>query len=89
MALTKEQTIDKIEIGLDGTVQVRQATRIIEDGNVLTTTYHRWTLEPGQDVSEFDDRVKSVCDAVWTPDIISEYEAHKAASLLSIVTQPE
>lgn len=90
MALTKEQSIDKIEIGKNGTVQVRQATQIVENGNVLTTTYHRWTLEPGQDISEFDDRVKSVCNAVWTPEVIAAYEQQKSASLAAVApAQPE
>ena len=75
MSLTKEQVIDKIEILEDGTVQVRQATKIIEDGNEISKTYHRWTIAPGQDYSDQPDNVKTICAVAHTPAVITEYQA--------------
>ena len=42
MSLTKEVVIDKIEVMENGIVQVRQVTRILEDNQRLSQTYHRW-----------------------------------------------
>lgn len=80
MSLTKEVVIDKVEVVENGIVQVRQVTRIMEDGNQLSSSYHRWTLTPGQDVSGQEDKVQAVCNAVWTPEVIADYEAAVEAS---------
>lgn len=79
MSLSKEINIDKIEIVENGTVQVRQVTRIIEDGNELSKSYHRWTIAPGQDYSGQPDNVKAICQAAHTPAVIAAYEAQQAA----------
>jgi hypothetical protein len=75
MSLTKEVTIDKIEIVENGNVQVRQATKIIEDGNELSKSYHRWTIAPGQNYSDQPDNVKAICAVAHTPAVIAAYEA--------------
>jgi hypothetical protein len=80
MALTKEVVIDKIEIVENGIVQVRQATKILEDGNELSKSYHRWTISPGQDYSDQPDNVKAICAAAHTPAVIAAYEAQVEAS---------
>lgn len=75
MALEKQQYIDKIEVVSDEFIQVRQVTKVIEDGSELSSTYHRWTLAPGQDVSDQDPRVQAVCAALWTPEVIAKVAA--------------
>ena len=79
MALTKETVIDKIEVTENGVVQVRQATKIIEDGNEISKTYHRWTLAPGQDYSDQPDNVKAICAVAHTPAVIAAYQAAQEA----------
>ena len=78
MSLTKEVVIDKIEVVENGTVQVRQATRIMEDGQQLSSSYHRWSLSPGQDVSTQPANVQAICQAAWTPEVIAAYQAQQA-----------
>jgi len=80
MALTKQVIIDKIEVTENGVVQVRQATRIMEDGQQLSQSYHRWTIAPGQDYSDQDAKVKAICDAAHTDAVIEAYEAALAAA---------
>ena len=82
MALTETKLIDKIEVVENGIVQVREATRIMKDGEQIAQTYHRWCLSPGQDVSDQTDNVKAICQAAWTPEIIAAYEAQLEASRL-------
>ena len=80
MALTKEVVIDKIEVVENGIIQVRQATRIIENGAQLSQSYHRWSLTPGQDVSDQPANVQAIAAAAWTPAVIAAYQAQVAAN---------
>ena len=72
MSLTKQITPDKIEVitlqdeeGNDITlVQVRTATKILEDGNVLSVNYHRNVINAGDDYSNEPSKVQAVCSAV-------------------------
>ena len=79
MALTKEAVVDKIEVTESGHVQVRTATRIVEDGNVISQSYHRHVIQPGDDYSAEDAKVQAVCAAVHTDDVVAAYKAHMEA----------
>ena len=80
MALTKEQVIDKIEIVENGIMQVRQVTKIMEDGKELSKSYHRWAFEPGTDVSDQPANVQAIAAAAWTEEVVAAYQAQIAAS---------
>jgi hypothetical protein len=82
MALTKQVLVDKIEVTEVGNVQVRTATRIVEDGNVISTAYHRHVVSPGQDYSNEDTRVKAICAATHTEEVIAAYQAMVEANRL-------
>jgi len=75
MSLEKQTVVDKIEVIENGSVQVRTATRIIEDGNVISTSYHRHVVAPGQDYSAEDARVQAICAATHTAEVIAAYQA--------------
>ena len=75
MALEKQVVVDKIEVVEVGVVQVRTATRIVEDGKTISTSYHRHTVAPGQDYSNECDKVKAICAATHTPEVVSAYQA--------------
>jgi hypothetical protein len=73
MALTKSVTADKVEVvttqdedGNDATsVQVRTATRVLEDGAVISQSYHRHVIQSGDDWTSEPANVRSICDAVF------------------------
>ena len=75
MALTKEQVIDQITVTENGTVLYREATRIMEDGNELSKTYHRSSLTPGQDLTGVPANVVAICNVAWTAEVIAAYQA--------------
>ena len=83
MALTKEQVIDKIEIVENGIIQVRQVTRIMEDGKELSSSYHRWAFNPGDDISDQPAKVQAIAAAAWTPAVIAAYQAQIQANQLT------
>ena len=83
MAITKETVADKIEVLEMGQVQVRAATKILEDGNELNRTFHRHVLEPSvkngdtwedTGISSEDAKVQAICNAVWTDDVKKAFQ---------------
>ena len=87
MALTKETIVDKIEVLEMGQVQVRTATRVLEDGAVLSSSFHRHVLSPNDDLTDQDPKVVAIANAVWTPSVVSAYEAQRAAQEAEMVAQ--
>jgi hypothetical protein len=80
MSLEKNTLIDKIEIVENGTVQVRQASIITEDGNQLSRTFHRWCIAPGEDYSAQEQQVQDICKVAHTPEVIAAYQAQQEAN---------
>jgi hypothetical protein len=78
MTLASTNTIDRIEVVENGVIQVRQAEIITKDGNEIARNFSRWVLSPGDDVSAQDPKVKAIATAVWTPEVISAYQAQLA-----------
>ena len=73
--LEKVSIVDKVEVLEKGHIQVRTATKIVEDGNVISTTFHRHVLNPADDLTGQDARVVAIATATWTPEVIAEYQA--------------
>ena len=83
MALTKETIVDKIEVLEMGQVQVRTATRVLEDGVVLSQSYHRHIVNPSgkadgtwfdTDISGEDARVQAIANATWTAEVKTAFQ---------------
>lgn len=84
--LERQNVVDRIETIENGCVQVRTASRIVEDGKVIASSFHRHVVVPGQDYSNEDPKVQAICAAVHTPECIAAYQA----SLPPVeVAQPE
>jgi len=83
MALTKETVVDKIEVLEQGQVQVRTATRVLEDGTELSSSFHRHVVVPSTksgdtwgdtDISGEDARVQAIATATWTSAVKTAYQ---------------
>jgi hypothetical protein len=78
MALTKSVTADKVEVVTgqreddDGnmvdftSVQVRTATKVLEDGAVISQSYHRHVIQSGDDWTSEPQNVQDICNAVFS-----------------------
>lgn len=75
MALEKTEIVDRIEVIESSVVQVRTKTAIMENGKQISGTYHRHVVAPGDDYSAEDARVKVICAAMHTPEVIAAYKA--------------
>ena len=58
-------------------VQVRRSDIITDDvtGEIRARTFHRHVLAPGADISGEAEEVKAACNAVWSAEVINEYNA--------------
>jgi hypothetical protein len=83
MALTKETVVDKIEVLEMGQVQVRTATRVLEDGTQLSQAFNRHVVDPSvktgdtwadTDISGEDARVQAIATATWTAEVKTAYQ---------------
>lgn len=74
MALKKTEVVDLIETLENGIVQVRTAIRILDNGDVISNTFHRHAITPGNDYSQEDSRVQAICAVVQTPEVIAKYQ---------------
>jgi hypothetical protein len=77
MALTKEVVVDQITVTENGTVLVREVTRIMEDGTELSKQYHRSSFVPASDVSAQPPNVQDICNVVWTESVVAAYQAQQ------------
>jgi len=86
MALIEKTEYHSLTILVDGQIQVRRDRVVIDDvtGEELGRRPWRKVLEPGEDVSMFPKRVRDICAVVWTPQVISDYQAAKAAREASL-----
>lgn len=80
MSLEKQTVVDRIEIVENGCVQVRTATRIVENGNAISETFHRHVVAPGDDYSGEDARVQAICKTTHTKDVVSAYKTAQSAA---------
>ena len=83
MALTKETVVDKIEVLEMGQIQIRTATRIKEDGVLLSSGFSRKSIDPSTktdgswgdtDISGEDANVQAICTAAWTSAVKTAYQ---------------
>jgi hypothetical protein len=86
--LEKIESVDRIEVVESGVVQVRTKTAIKEDGVEISSKFHRHVVVPGADVSGEDARVKAICAATHTAEVVAAYQAAQEAAQTN-VPQPE
>jgi hypothetical protein len=89
MAITETKTVDKIEVVESGHVQVREALRVLRDGEVIAQNFHRFVVAPGQATQDMDPKVLAICAAVHTPEVIAAYEAEQAARAAEMAARQE
>jgi hypothetical protein len=75
MSITKTTTVDQITVTENGIILYREATRIMEDGNEISKTYHRSSLVPEQDLTGVPANVVAICNTAWTDEVKTAYRA--------------
>ena len=77
MSLTKQTITDKIEsvrVQDHYVLQVREAVKVYEDGNLFSLNFPRYVINPDHDVSTITDAtVKAQFNAVMTKEVKDNY----------------
>jgi len=74
MALEKKVEVDKIELVGDYAIQVRTATKVMDDGKQIgSTSYHRHVVYPTSNWTNEDAKVKKIADALFDADCKEAY----------------
>ena len=69
MALEKVVEVDQIEVVGEYSIQVRQATKVLDDGvQIGGVSYHRHVVHPNMNWSSEDAKVKKIADALFDAD---------------------
>ena len=80
--LTEETEVDKIEVVTQYNIlQVRTATIVKKDGVEIARSFHRHLVQPGDDLTGQDPKVVAIANAVHTPEIVTAFQAKRAADL--------
>ena len=74
MALEKVVEVDQIEVKGEYSIQVRQATKVLDDGKQIGgVSYHRHVVHPNSNWSNEDAKVKKIADSLFDADCIEAY----------------
>ena len=69
MALEKVVEVDQIEVKGEYSIQVRKATKVLDDGKQIGgVSYHRHVVHPDSDWSGDDAKVKKIADSLFDAD---------------------
>jgi hypothetical protein len=79
MTLEKQTLVDRIEIVENGCIQVRTATRVVENGKVISETFHRHVVVPGANYSAEDAKVQAIAASIHTAEVIDAYVASQVS----------
>jgi len=76
MSLKKQRIQDQIEIVTEYKhIQVRYSNQIIENGKVISSSYHREMVSCGEEARAIEHNVKGIADLYWTDEIKAAYKA--------------
>ncbi len=75
MPLTERTIFSLCEVLPNTTLQVRMANQIVDGDVVKASTYNRYCLTPGSDLTDQPDQVVAIANAIWTPEAIAAYNA--------------
>lgn len=81
MALEETSVVDKIEVLLDGVIQIRTRNQILKDGVEVAATFQRHYVAPGNDLTNQDPKVIAIAEAIWTQEVIDLYNQKQQANL--------
>ena len=69
MALEKVVEVDQIEVKGEYSIQVRTATKVMDDGQQIgSKSYHRHVVHPDSILSSEDAKVKKIAEALFDAD---------------------
>lgn len=81
MAFTETSVTRVARVTESGILEVQREDKVFKDGVEISKTYHRHTVNPGDDLTGQDPVVDATARAVWTPENISAFSSEVLATL--------
>ena len=78
--LTERSIFSLCEVLPNQTIQVRMADQIVDGEVVKASTFRRYCLAPGSDLTGQPEQVVAIANAVWTPAAVAAYAASQTSS---------
>lgn len=75
MPLIERTIFSLCEVLPNTTLQVRMANQIVDGDVVKASTFSRYVLTPGSDLTGQPPEVVKIANAIWTPEAIAAYNA--------------
>jgi len=72
--LTERTIFSLCEVLPSTVLQVRLADQIVDGEAVKASTYRRYCLTPGSDLTGQPEQVVAIANAVWTPEAIAAFQ---------------
>lgn len=76
--LTERSIFSLCEVLPNGVLQVRLSDQILDGEKVKSSTYRRYCLTPGSDLTGQPEQVVKIANAVWTDECIAAYQQQLA-----------
>lgn len=76
------KSIDKIEILKNGTIQIREAIQVMNDGAEVAKNYHRYSFNMGDDVSAMSTEIQTLIALAWTGGFCSTEEVTNSSEAI-------
>lgn len=77
MTIEKKVAVDLVEV-VGNNVQVRTRTSMMEGDKEISSSFHRHTIMPGECGQGEDPRVRLICAAIHTPEVVNAHRAEQA-----------
>jgi hypothetical protein len=78
--LTERTIFSLCEVLPNTTLQVRLSDQIVDGEAVKASTFRRYCLPPGSDLTGQPEQVVAIANAVWTPAAVAAYAAAQTPS---------
>ena len=79
--LTERSIFSLCEVLPNTTLQVRLSDQIVDGEVVKASTFRRYCLAPGSDLTGQPEQVVTVATAMWTPEVIAAYQTQVATNI--------
>ena len=73
--LTERSILSQCEVLPNGIIQVRMSDQIVDGEVVKASTFRRYVLAPGSDLTGQPEQVVAIATAIWTPAAVASYTA--------------
>lgn len=77
MSLTRQKTLDKVEIvGEYKRLQARYKTSILENGELLSEAYNYVAYDVDYGIENLDVELQPYVNGIWTAELIADYKSY-------------